>query len=428
VRSILVAVVIVVATAAAARADVLDPDALARVLAASPRACEGESVCGERERAIYGDAFARGEPVIEILTMGEGELVWERHGHIALCVRRPDPVEDICFNYGIGDFRDPGGMIWGFLRGERVFWSATQDVEELVRLYAGHDRSIYAQPLPLTAAETEAIIAKAYFDTRVENRAYAYDHFADNCTTRVRDVIDDATGHALSTLPGRSDGRTYRELGRVGFHGDRLALVVTDLVAGRSVDEPASYWDRMFLPRYLREAITERWGVTPIVLYQRQGPPTPAEAPSGRVIFLLVILLLTAPAAITRWRGSRERLGLAVAVVPAVVVGIALWALAIASPLPYFRWNEACLVFLPVDLCVLVLREPWRRRYARGRVAMLGLVAALLVVGVLKQPLWPALVWPLVPAAVVGFWPARWRRAPATAPGGEAPEPAPSSA
>jgi hypothetical protein len=405
VRSVPVSALVLVAVAGTARADVLDPDALARVLAASPRACEGKSTCGEREQAIYRDAFARDQPVIEVLTMGEGELIWERHGHLALCVRRRDPVEDLCFNYGVGDFRDAGGMIWGFVRGEPVFWSAAQDVDDLIRLYAGHDRTIYAQPLPLTPEQTQAIIDKVYFDIGEANRAYSYDHFHDNCTTRVRDVIDNATDHALSTLPNKADGRSFRELGREGFYGMRVPLVVSDLIAGHTVDEVPSYWDRMFLPKYLREGITARWGVTPIVLYQRQGPPTPTESPSGRFVFLLIILVLVAPAAVTRWRGRGERAGMAVAVVPVVLVGIALWGLAILSPLPYFRWNEACLVFLPTDVCLLFLPPRWRQRYARGRVAMLALCAVLLVVGVLTQPLWAALVWPLVPSAIVGFWP-----------------------
>jgi hypothetical protein len=46
-----------------------------------------------------------------------------------------------------------------------------------------------------------------------------------------------------------------------------------------------------------------------------------------------------------------------------------------------------------------------RRKYARGRVYSIVVVAALLVVNVLHQPIWPLLLWPLVPAAVVGFWP-----------------------
>ena len=47
--------------------------------------------------------------------------------------------------------------------------------------------------------------------------------------------------------------------------------------------------------------------------------------------------------------------------------------------------------------------EAFDRRKALA-VAMLGLVAVLLLVGVLEQPLFSIWLWPLIPAAVVGFW------------------------
>jgi hypothetical protein len=91
--------------------------------------------------------------------------------------------------------------------------------------------------------------------------------------------------------------------------------------------------------------------------------------------------------------------------IPYALLGTVLTALAIISPLPYIRWNETCLVLLPLDLLVLFL--PARSRgYARGRLAMLALLLVLDLVGVLTQPLLAPLLWPVIPLAVVGFWPA----------------------
>jgi hypothetical protein len=128
------------------------------------------------------------------------------------------------------------------------------------------------------------------------------------------------------------------------------------------------------------------------------------------VLFALFILLVTSPVLLTRWLGRFQRIGLAMAILPPVLLGLVLWFLAIISPLPYVEWNEACLVFLPLDLALLILGPDKRRLYARGRVAMLALVAVLHLVGVLTQPLFAALLWPLIPAAVVGFWNPAWSR------------------
>src|SRR6476661_7442191 len=56
-------------------------------------------------------------PVVELVTMGVGSLIWERHGHIALCVVYENPNDDACYNYGVADFTHPIDMTAGFFRG-----------------------------------------------------------------------------------------------------------------------------------------------------------------------------------------------------------------------------------------------------------------------------------------------------------------------
>jgi Domain of unknown function (DUF4105) len=347
--------------------------------------------------------LAEERPVIELVTMGIGALIWERHGHIALCVHGDGDRRDRCYNYGIGDFRHPMAMTWGFFRGTGSFWVGKLGVEDMLSIYEYADRTIWVQPLPLTQAQKRAVIQKLEFDILEPNRYYAYDHFWDNCTTRVRDVIDVASGGQLKAMHEPTDERTFRDLAREGFYGMPIPLLVTDLAMGRVTDRPPTYFERMFLPQYLREAVTQLWGIEPRVLYQRQGPPQDTDDSSGRVWFALVILALTAPAWITRLVGRFQRSGLAVAVVPYVLLGTVLTFLAIISPLPYVRWNETCLVLFPFDLLLLTLPPARRRRYARGRLAMLAVILVLWLVGLLHQPLLAPLLWPAIPLAVVGL-------------------------
>ena len=53
-----------------------------------------------------------GEPGVKLVTMGVGSLIWERHGHIALCTCGDGGRRDACYNYGIGDFARPLNMGW----------------------------------------------------------------------------------------------------------------------------------------------------------------------------------------------------------------------------------------------------------------------------------------------------------------------------
>jgi len=380
---------------------------LAALVPAATASAQGRGRMPPEVEALYRD-----KPVIELVTMGVGSLIWERHGHIALCVRYDDPRDDRCYNYGIGDFHHPLAMAWGFFRGSGAFWVGKSSVNDMLSIYVYADRTVWVQPLPLTAEQKKKVIDKLEFDILEPNKHYAYDHFWDNCTTRVRNILDDVTGGKLSAMIEPSDGRTYRDLAREGFFGVRIGddvstipLLITDLAMGRVTDRVPTYYERMFLPQYLREAAAKLWHVEPIVLYERRGEPQQTDGPSGRGWLALVILALTSPAWITRLIGRLPRTGLALAIAPYALLGAVLTFLAIISPLPYVRWNETCLVLLPLDLIVVMLPAVRRRRYALGRLAMLAVIAALGVVGVLTQPLFVPLLWPAIPLAVAGLWP-----------------------
>ena len=351
------------------------------------------------------------KPVIELVTMGVGSLIWERHGHIALCVRYADPHTDACYNYGVGDFHHPGEMAWGFFRATGAFWVAKSSPADMLSIYQYADRTIWVQPLPLTAAQKQQVIAKLEHDILPENRNYAYDHFWDNCTTRVRDVINDAVGGKLAAMKEPTDGRTFRDLAREGFYGMTVPLLVTDVAMGRATDRVPTYWERMFPPQYLREAVAKLWNIEPIAIYTRHGEPPSTDDASGRGWFVLLILILTAPAWLTRLLGKLPRTGLAVSVIPYVLLGSALTFLAIISPLRYIRWNELCLVLFPLDILLLVLPVARRRGYALVRLAMLAVILVLSVVGVVGQPVLVPLLWAAIPLAVAGLWPAPAARA-----------------
>ena len=356
--------------------------------------------------------LAQQPPVIDLLTMGVGSLIWERHGHIALCVLYGD-ARDRCYNYGVGDFHNPIEMAWGFLRATGAFWVDKAPPEEMLWIYKHTDRTIWHQPLPLTPEEKQKVIDKLEYDVQPEHSHYAYDHFWDNCTTRVRDILDHATGGKLSAMKEPTDDRTFRDLARAGFYGmdmplgDRIPLLTTDLGMGRATDRVPTYYERMFLPQYLREAASKLWGVQPQVLYQRQGPPQAQEGQSGRWLLALVILVLTAPAWLARLVGHFERTGLFVAIFPYFVLGGVLTMLAIVSPLPYIRWNEACIVLFPLDIILPFLSAPRRRSYARFRLVMLALTLVLWLVHIIKAPMLAPMLWPAIPMAVAGLWPPR---------------------
>jgi hypothetical protein len=159
----------------------------------------------------------------------------------------------------------------------------------------------------------------------------------------------------------------------------------------------------MFLPDVLRAEVEKRLGVAPSVLYERRGPPFPADpGMGGRWLWVALALVFAVPAALSR-RVRRQRLALAAAVFPLAFIGLVMWFLAAASSLPELRWNEVLLVFVPFDAALPFLRPARRARYAAIRAGQLLLVGLLLAVGVLHQPLWLLLLMPLIPMLLVAM-------------------------
>ena len=62
------------------------------------------------------------------------------------------------------------------------------------------------QPLPLTDEQEQNLIAKLEYDIIDEDIAVRVRPLLDNCTTRVRDILDDATGGKLRALNPRAMG------------------------------------------------------------------------------------------------------------------------------------------------------------------------------------------------------------------------------
>ncbi|MBA3460524.1 MAG: DUF4105 domain-containing protein [Deltaproteobacteria bacterium] len=344
-------------------------------------------------------------PDIELITFGVGDLIFEKFGHAAICLRYHNPAYvPVCFNYGATNFHAGSILIWRFLRSEQVFWVEPEALDSIVGFYTYEDRDIWVQTLPLDATQKRAIEAKLWSDYEEKNRFYVYDHFYDNCTTRIRDIIDNATLGKLRGNTSESYPLTFRQLGARGLASAEPLVALTDFVVGRQTDEHPTVWEAMFHPEVLRHEVTKRYRVEPKLIYKRNGPEFPHEGGTGRWLFLVLILVFTLPLVIARWKERFTRAALAWAVLYPGTWGLLIWILVVLSSIPGMRWNEAVLVLVPFDLALPFLGETRRRKYARVRVMMLLAISALCAIGVLHQPLWIPILTAIVPLAVVGFW------------------------
>lgn len=357
-------------------------------------------------------------PRVDLYTFGNGALIFEKFGHAALCLTYHERGRiPMCFNYGVTNFREIGKLVWGFLRTEQKFWVEPEPLANMKAFYARYeDRSIYRQPLfdndqykagvkfPLTPDEARAIEARLLHDIREENKFYYYDHFFDNCTTRLRNMLDDVTGGRLKAgETARYYPLTFRQIGVNGLESLGSFLGFTDFFGGRTLDRYPTMWEAQFLPDIFRSEVEVQLGVKPEVIYQRRGTPIPTHGKKGRPLTILLAFLFALPLLAARWRGRFEKPALIWACIPLWLWGFVTWGLSIISSIPMFRWNEAVFIFTPIDVALPFLGERRRRIYARVRLAMVLGASLLCAVGIFKQPLWVPLLTAFLPFAILSF-------------------------
>ena len=332
-------------------------------------------------------------------------VIFRKWGHAALC------VGDQCLNYGVTDFSRTAGLVQEVLRGEAVFWMAVSAYEDMVRVYSRDDRSVFRQDLDLSPEARDALLGRIAQDLVPGQSEYIYNHFDDNCTSRIRDYLDEA---ASGKLRERSRYRcpferperepTFRGHIRRGLYEDPFLLWLSDVGVGSVADEPISAFDAMFLPGALRYGVEQAFDAPPRRLhtgsYGDLLPPDPGSRPYLLWLFGIAALL-TVLIALPRAPALR-RTGAAGAAVLMALVGTVGAAVLILSPLPEFRTSLIALAVPPTDFLLTTRHVRW---YGPARLVWgAGFLLAILA-GILHQPLgWTVLAALLPVAAIV------WRR------------------
>lgn len=334
---------------------------------------------------------------ISVLTFGPGEIYWERFGHNAILVRDRRTGSAVAFNYGMFDFHQKNFFL-NFARGEMLYRIAADPLEYDLKLYQYEGRWVQEQELNLTPAQRLALYDYLVWNVQPENRNYRYDYFLSNCSTKVRDALDQVLGGALHRqLEGRMTTNSYRYDAVRLVSPDFWAGVGMDVALGPVADLPQSQLQESFVPMVLMQQlrgmkITDAEGhEQPLVLedkriLQARIPDDPPQPPDWRLPFLLTglgfaaLLLL-----LDRLRGRRAArwsfalLASAYTLLCGVcgLILLALWFLT----QHWAGWhnenllllNPLCLALLPTWL--LSGRAQWRPRPWTRR--LLHVVAAL---------------------------------------------------
>ncbi|HVY30649.1 MAG TPA: DUF4105 domain-containing protein [Polyangiaceae bacterium] len=332
---------------------------------------------------------------VSVLTMGPGEHPFTRFGHNAILLEWDGggPLPNLVFNFGTFAFDGMQG-VKDFMGGRFRYWLSVTTLENTRRAYAAEHRSLTAQELELSAAERAALYRRLSDNAKPEHKYYDYDYYRDNCSTRVRDAIDQLLGGELK--------REVTGAGRLTFRQHTLRLVGDtpwlyfglDAALGTPTDRPTTRWEELFLPQELHDALARAkrhvaGQSLPLVRHETQllsaAPwPLPASPPERRGTFAAWGALLGSLLAALGFAASRSRAARAVFGSLTALFGTALGALgfALAAFWASKHWaahdNPSLLACPPWALALAVLGGAFALSRGRSPTLLWVLGASLL--------------------------------------------------
>jgi hypothetical protein len=263
-------------------------------------------------------AQAGSDTLIYLLTCGPGTESYSVYGHSAIRIVYKQENRDWVYNWGVFDFDTPNFGL-KFANGKLEYLLAVEQSQSFIQSYFNEKRSVISQKLNLSDVEKKNLLALIAENLKPQNRKYRYDFFYDNCSTRIRDLIEKALGDKLLYLPEPETKKpTFRSLISHYQQSTPWLKFGIDLLLGMSVDKEASYRDRMFLPddlqKELSETVIKRDGkMIPLLQNPEQILESSLPAPVNffllspafifTFIFIVIILLtsLLKGSSIVRW-------------------------------------------------------------------------------------------------------------------------------
>lgn len=193
-----------------------------------------------------------------LITVDVGDSVYDNFGHTALRVYDENTDTDLVYNWGMFDIS--GGVVnfsYEFFKGIMRYRLAMNAPAQEFNAYRSQQRTVWQDRINLTNPQKEILLRRLHWNTQPANIVYDYAYFTDNCTTRVRDYLNEALGGRLAARFEVSTGQTYRDL--VLAHYESIAVIgfSLDILVNSNIDQTVSQWDEMFLPLSLRRQLAQ---------------------------------------------------------------------------------------------------------------------------------------------------------------------------
>lgn len=304
-----------------------------------------------------------------LVTYGPGEAVWEWFGHNAIWLQDADQGLDHTFSFGYFDV-EASGFYGRFIAGEMRYFGSSVAAQREFDFYRRLNRSIRVQELNLSDAQfdqLQRLLTQAIYPYP---QYYDYDYYRANCSTWLRDLLNETTSGALAeALQSSPAGASFRKHTANQTRHHPAAYLGLMALLGPIVDQPITRWEEAFLPAALAEQVTEidlptgPLVVSDSMVYQSEGQPMEGflvAGPGALLAWGLFLAGLVLMPSYIRVRVAWLPMGLAIAVLS--VSGLILIGMMSFTTHEVVRGNLLLMVLHPLWLGLLpIWPKMWRR-------------------------------------------------------------------
>ena len=193
---------------------------------------------------------------VSILTISPGNSLNDAFGHNGIRIKDLQNRIDLVFDYGRYDFNKKGFYL-NFVIGKLNYEIGLLDYISFVENYKLEKRSIYEQNIILNETQKQKLFKKLVLKFNSNEKTYQYDFFYNNCATKIRDDLKEISDNDILFSNNNVKNLTFRNLIRSHIKTNSWSGVGIDLVLGSVVDKSATLEEHMFLPKHLKEILSE---------------------------------------------------------------------------------------------------------------------------------------------------------------------------
>ncbi|MDD2385615.1 MAG: DUF4105 domain-containing protein [Bacteroidales bacterium] len=187
---------------------------------------------------------------VSLLTQDAGDELYAYFGHTAIRIKDDSLHIDRVYNYGTFNFNTPNFYL-KFIHGDLDYCLSIDDFDYFVYVSSETKRTIHEQVLNLTYEEKVKMANLLETCYTTSARYYRYDFLKNNCATKIRDIIEDATDNRINFDKSGFSGQYFRQLLKPFISKNYWIDLGINLATGMETDKAASPSDYMFLPVYI---------------------------------------------------------------------------------------------------------------------------------------------------------------------------------